>query len=78
MRLILTHSVAVLGHLVGRYPLDVDKNYWARILERAAISYTRGSSQPRNLTHVSCLGRLILYQCATWEAHGKKAHQKRK
>ena len=30
------------------------------------------SSQPRDQTHVSCiscLGRQILYHCATWEAH---------
>ena len=30
------------------------------------------SSQPRNRTHiswVSCIGRWILYHCATWEAH---------
>ena len=27
----------------------------ARILERVAISFSRGSSQPRNRTHISCL-----------------------
>ena len=43
----------------------------ARILEWVAISSSRGSSQPRDLTHVycvSCTGRQILYHCATWEA----------
>ena len=43
----------------------------ARILEWVVISYFRGSSQPRDPTHVSCIscfGRQILYRCATWEA----------
>ena len=37
----------------------------ARILEWVAISYSRGSSQPRDQTHVSCasgIGRQILYK----------------
>jgi len=33
----------------------------ARILEWVAISSSRGSSQPRDRTHVSCIGRWILY-----------------
>ena len=40
----------------------------ARILEWVAISSSRGSSPPRNQTHVSslwCIGRQILYNCAT-------------
>ena len=40
----------------------------ARILERIAISSSRGSSQPRNGTHFSCIGRWILYHLATREA----------
>ena len=32
----------------------------ARILEWVAISYSRGSSLPRDWTHVSCTGRWIL------------------
>ena len=32
-----------------------------RILEWVAISFSRGSSQFRDLTHVSCIGRQILY-----------------
>ena len=43
----------------------------ARILEWVAISYSRGSSRPRNRTDVSCIsciGRHMLYHCATWEA----------
>ena len=39
----------------------------ARILEWVAISFSRGSSQPRNQTHVSCMSRQILYHWATWE-----------
>ena len=45
--------------------------FQARILEWAAISYSRGSSQPRDRTHVSCLsctGWWILYHCTAWEA----------
>ena len=42
----------------------------AGILEWVAISTSRGSSQPRDQTQVSCLGRWILYHCATWEAQG--------
>ena len=37
----------------------------AGILERVAISFSRGSSQPKDRTHVSCIscvGRQILYQ----------------
>ena len=43
----------------------------AQIQEQVAISSSRGSSRPRNQTHVSCIsyiGRRILYRCTTWEA----------
>ena len=40
----------------------------ARILEWVAISFSRGSSQSRDQTHVSCIGRQILYHWATGEA----------
>ena len=39
--------------------------FQARILEWVAISFSKGSSQPRDLTHVSyisCIGRSVLYQ----------------
>ena len=42
----------------------------AKILEWVAISFSRGSSGPRNRTcvfRVSCTGRQILYHCGTWE-----------
>ena len=44
----------------------------ARILEWVAISSFRGSSQPRDGTHftcISCFGRQILDHCATWKAY---------
>ena len=40
----------------------------ARILEWDVISFSRGSSQTRDQTCVSCFGRRILHQCATWES----------
>ena len=53
--------------------------FQARILEWVAISYSRGSSRPRDRIHVSditSIGRwyiyiyiYIFYHCATWEAH---------
>ena len=33
----------------------------AKILKWVAISFSRGSSQPRDQTHISCIGRQILY-----------------
>ena len=39
-----------------------------RILERVAISSSRGPSQPRDRTQVSCTGKQILYHWATREA----------
>ena len=44
--------------------------FQARILEWVAISFSSGSSCPRDLTHVSyifCIGRWILYHWATWK-----------
>ena len=41
----------------------------ARILEKVAISFSRGSSQPRDLTQVSCISRWILYHWATKQHH---------
>ena len=45
--------------------------FQARILQWVAGFYSRGSSQPRDRTHisyVSFIGRQILYHCAIWEA----------
>ena len=40
----------------------------ARIPEWVPMPSSRGSSQPRDGTHVSCLVRRVLYLWATWEA----------
>ena len=40
----------------------------ARILGWVAISFSTVSSWPRDWTHVSCIGRQVLYHWATWEA----------
>ena len=42
--------------------------FQARILEWIAISFSRGSSWPRDQTHVSYIGRQIPYHWATWKA----------
>ena len=45
--------------------------FLARILEWVAISYSRGSFWARDWNPVSCtscIGRQVLYHCATWEA----------
>ena len=34
-----------------------------------SISFSRGSSRPRDWTCISCIGKQILYHWATWEAH---------
>ena len=38
----------------------------ARILEQVAISYSRGTSRPRDQTHFSSIDKLIPYHCANW------------
>ena len=43
----------------------------ARILKLVAISFSRGSSQPRDWTHVSCIDRWVLYHWTTWETKGE-------
>ena len=44
--------------------------FQARILEWIAISFSRGSSSPRDGTHIPYTGRRSLYGCTTWEALG--------
>ena len=46
----------------------VHGTYQARLLQQIAISSSRRSSQPRNSTCISCIGRYILYRWATREA----------
>ena len=55
-------------HLPGSSVLGILQ---ARILEWVAISFSRGTSAPRDRTCVSCIScidRYILYHWATWEA----------
>ena len=42
--------------------------FQARILEWVAISFSRRSSWPKDQTHISCIGRQIVYHWVTWEA----------
>ena len=49
----------------------------ARILECFAISFSRGSSQPRDWTHVSYIGRQILY-CLSHQGSLHRGHVKQK
>ena len=54
---------------------SVHGSFLARILEWVAIFSFRGSSQPGNWTCfscISCIGRQILYHCATREAQLEK------
>ena len=50
----------------------------ARMLEWVAISYSKGSSQPRDQTYISYIGRWIFffYHCAIWEAQRYKTNDK--
>ena len=57
-------------HGLAHHGLSVHEISQARILEWVAITFSGGSSQPRNWTHVywiSCTGRQMLYHCATRE-----------
>ena len=47
---------------------SVQRILQARILVWVTISSSRGSSQPRDQTHISCIGRWVLYHWATREA----------
>ena len=71
----LSHSVvsnscySMDGSLRG---FSVHGIHQARILDWVAMPSSRGSSQPRDKTLVSCIfctGRWILYHCATCEAY---------
>ena len=44
----------------------------ARILEGVAISFSRGSSWPRDQTYVSCVGKWHLYHWDIWETPIRK------
>ena len=44
---------------------SVHRIFQARIVKWVAISYSRDSSLPRDQTHITYIGRQILYYCAT-------------
>ena len=54
---------------------SVHEIFPARILEWVAKSSSRGSSQPKDGTHISCIGRQILYHWATWETQAPRLFQ---
>ena len=67
----VTQSCPTLCDLTDCSPPD-SSIHWifqARVRKWVAISYSKGSSWPRGWTYVFCIGRQILYHCATWEAH---------
>ena len=54
-------------------PMDINASgssvrgiFQARVLEQVAVSFSRGSSQPRDWTYVSWIVRWILYHCVTY------------
>ena len=76
---VITDSMDILGHSESESHLVMFDSLWphglyytvhgilqARILEWVAFPFFRGSSQLRTWTQVSCIGRQILYYCATW------------
>ena len=77
-KIAITVSVCVLSCNLLCNPMDcglpsssIHVTFQARILEWAAISYTRGSSWPRDWICISCaswIGRRIFYHHGTWEA----------
>ena len=70
VKVLMTLSYSTLSALMDYSPSgsSVHEIIQTRILEWVVIPFSRGSSQPRNWTQVSCVGMWILYYCATWEA----------
>ena len=70
------HSLSHVWFFVTSWALTLPGSsvygiFQASILEWVAFSYSRGSSWPRgraDIFGVSCIGRQILYHCATGEA----------
>ena len=62
-------SCSTLCNPIDCSPLDssVHGIFQERILEWVAISFSKGSSRPRDQTHVCCIGRQILHHCTTRE-----------
>ena len=66
------------------YPMDcslpgssVNGVSQASILECVAIYFSRGSSWPRDQTHISCIGRWILYHWAPGKALKEQRYMKK-
>ena len=77
---LVTQSCLTLCYPVEYSPpgSSVHGIFQARILEWVVISFSRGSFQLRVQTHVSCIsciGKWILYHCATWEALNNDDYQ---
>ena len=49
----------------------------ARLLERVAIFFSRGPSWPRDWTHISCIGRWILYHWSPGKALKEQRYMKK-
>ena len=64
---LVAKSCSTFLQAYGLYSLgsSVSGIFQARILEWIAISFSRGSSSPRNWTYISCIGRWVLYHWAT-------------
>ena len=63
--------MSIQGQKYGRVSIRHSNHIRQEKLEWVANSFSRGSSQPQNQSHVSCVsctGRWILYHWATWEA----------
>ena len=56
----MSNSLVTPGTIYSLPGSSVHGILQARVLEWVAISFSRGSSQPRDQTHVSCTGRWIL------------------
>ena len=63
MKLLVVQSYLTLCNPMDYSPLgsSVHGILQPRILEWAAIPFSRGSSQPRDGTHASCIGEWVLY-----------------
>ena len=69
---ILCHTYCITDPMDCRLPgSSVHGILQASRLEWVVISFSRGSSQPRDGTHISyisCIGKWILYYWVTWES----------
>ena len=72
----VTHSCPILcGPLDCSLPgFSVHGILQVRILEWVAIPFSRGSSQPRNQTGVTCIGWRILHYSTIWGARFLMKH----